>query len=727
LGLGNAAMKFGSGVAGLFDAGPEIMAGGGGASLEEALMLAPLGLATGGLVHREHHGDNTTGDSNVAGGQNLGGADADPIEAMWPRLIKQESGGKQFDPETGKPLTSSAGAVGIAQVMPGTAPEAAKLAGLDYDEDRYRNDPEYNAALGKAYLKDQYRKFGDPQLAAAAYNAGPGAVQKAQQKAQESGQSIMSYLPQETQNYVASIFGGSPAGQAIQRAAPSPQGGMGAASPSGDTSQPGFFDNIGLNRQTLVPLLQGLAGMAGSKSRYLGSAILEGLGAGAKSYGEQQDQQAALLGKNIENVQNLYNNWRSVNYLNPMPFSQYAAAVGYKGPIPPSLMGGPFAGTAGAGAGSARPSIGSPAAIGTANVQDLISAYQNNAVTDYNGTKVSAQNDPVFLSRLRAALAPVASTDKIAAGMYAEAGNKLSEINGRGNMTYDVSGQQVPVPGSLEAGTEAVGIAQSVKNYANEVGKSTAALQGLQQSQNVIDNMKDAYKNFQAGPGSAPLARTNALINTVNANFGTKIGSVGDKDAANPTAYYTALKEAANSVSSQFANVPGIAGAPKAGINLFESGTPNPDMAPGAIHHVMSQMEANVELANRWYSGLQDPEFRNKYGNINNYQKQFLSNPENQLSNIQQNKYDAIGPLKGEIPIIKTPEALSSVKGSNDFILGEGFDKSVQGENVKGMTARVVRNDEELRAAVNEAKRAQKKIAIIPTYGNMANQIGVVQ
>lgn len=36
--------------------------------------------------------------------------------------IKVESGGKQFDKQ-GKPLTSSAGAIGIAQVMPDTAPE----------------------------------------------------------------------------------------------------------------------------------------------------------------------------------------------------------------------------------------------------------------------------------------------------------------------------------------------------------------------------------------------------------------------------------------------------------------------------------------------------------------------------------------------------------------------------------------------------------------------------
>lgn len=96
-------------------------------------------------------------------------------DGVWARMIQQESGGNQFD-ASGQPLTSSAGAVGIAQVMPGTASEAARLAGLEWDEGRYRNDPEYNQALGRAYFEAQVEKYGDPALAAAAYNAGPGRV-----------------------------------------------------------------------------------------------------------------------------------------------------------------------------------------------------------------------------------------------------------------------------------------------------------------------------------------------------------------------------------------------------------------------------------------------------------------------------------------------------------------------------------------------------------------------
>ena len=126
------------------------------------------------------------------------------------RMINVESRGQQFD-RSGRPLTSRAGAIGIAQVMPGTAPEAARLAGLPFDENRYRNDPEYNFALGKAYYEKQLADFGDERLAAAAYNAGPGAVRRALQKGGRDG--WVSHVPRETQKYLQDVFGGAPAGR----------------------------------------------------------------------------------------------------------------------------------------------------------------------------------------------------------------------------------------------------------------------------------------------------------------------------------------------------------------------------------------------------------------------------------------------------------------------------------------------------------------------------------
>lgn len=108
----------------------------------------------------------------------VGGTGAAPTaDVVWANIMAQESRGRQFGPD-GKPLTSSAGAIGIAQVMPDTAPEAARLAGLPWNEQRYRTDPDYNEALGRAYFDAQLAKYGDPRLAAAAYNGGPGNLDK---------------------------------------------------------------------------------------------------------------------------------------------------------------------------------------------------------------------------------------------------------------------------------------------------------------------------------------------------------------------------------------------------------------------------------------------------------------------------------------------------------------------------------------------------------------------
>ncbi|WP_217895011.1 transglycosylase SLT domain-containing protein [Sphingobium sp. Z007] len=108
----------------------------------------------------------------------------------------------------GQFLTSPKGAIGPAQVMPGTAPEAAKLAGLRWDENKYKTDHAYNVALGEAYFKKQLSDFGDPLKAAAAYNAGPGSatrgtgVRGAIAKAAKSGKDWRDHLPAETKKYV---------------------------------------------------------------------------------------------------------------------------------------------------------------------------------------------------------------------------------------------------------------------------------------------------------------------------------------------------------------------------------------------------------------------------------------------------------------------------------------------------------------------------------------------
>jgi hypothetical protein len=130
---------------------------------------------------------------------------SDP-DAVYNKMLHIESGNRQRD-ASGKVIISPAGAIGAGQIMPGTGPLAAKLAGVPWSLSRLSNDEAYNRQLSRALYDSLLKTFnGDTLKAAAAYNSNPAAVNRAIRVAGPTGD-WTSHLPTETKNYVANISG----------------------------------------------------------------------------------------------------------------------------------------------------------------------------------------------------------------------------------------------------------------------------------------------------------------------------------------------------------------------------------------------------------------------------------------------------------------------------------------------------------------------------------------
>lgn len=136
------------------------------------------------------------------------------------RQIAREGPSKQVDPLLVQALireesrynaaaVSSSNALGLMQLLPGTAYGVAKRLGIKLSGVQDVHDPKVNITLGTDYLGYVHRRFnGNSLFAVASYNGGPNAVARWAKTLPADTDVFVENIPyKETRDYVRKVFG----------------------------------------------------------------------------------------------------------------------------------------------------------------------------------------------------------------------------------------------------------------------------------------------------------------------------------------------------------------------------------------------------------------------------------------------------------------------------------------------------------------------------------------
>jgi soluble lytic murein transglycosylase len=146
-------------------------------------------------------------------------------EATWPlayrKIIERQAKTNRLDPDLLQGLIreesrfnprarSSTGALGLTQLMPATARQVAASLKLAAVGEQALLQPDQNVRIGAAYLGQLLKHFGgNAAYAVAAYNAGPGAVERWQKALPQADidEWVEHITFDETREYVKNVLG----------------------------------------------------------------------------------------------------------------------------------------------------------------------------------------------------------------------------------------------------------------------------------------------------------------------------------------------------------------------------------------------------------------------------------------------------------------------------------------------------------------------------------------
>ena len=347
------------------------------------------------------------------------------------------------------------------------------------------------------------------------------------------------------------------------------------------------------NQNWMVPIMKGLGAMASSNSRYLGSALLQGMGAGAGAYEDVQNQiqkralqEPIVTQRNIATSNQLLGGQQAYNAQTGQNISlpDYAKMVGYKG-IVPNIP--PVSNVA-------------PLPAGQSGQMFSYSAPEfDSAVIDRNGVKVPARNDGAYLTAFIQKNAPFAANNPFIAGKVAAAKATLTDINER-HQTYNEAGERINAPGTIantQEATDAQGLVTTSNQYrANAQDFAGSAYRVKQQ----LSDLEDVYSKFKSGADAPARANFQRLMSAIDPE--NKYPSLHNPDAAH---YDEAIKGAAKLITDQLASMP--SGAPKAELEGLARQIAQPGMTADAVHKIIARGKAAIDYQTDMYNSY-DPQ-----------------------------------------------------------------------------------------------------------------------
>ena len=665
LGSGFTAENIGLGAGGASAAGTGLMGSIGSglgsffSSLGPAAMFLPF--KDGGVVPRQHKGDGGPSDNSNTSDQNDNSVDYTPIfqkasdETGIPAKLliaqaKQESG-----------LNPNAPNGGMMQILKSTAKNPGY--GLDPIDPDDLKDPEKNIMFGARYLK----AVGD--------NAGV----KDWSDPTDASKALLAYNGGGDPNYIQNVYShmgvkgiGTPSQPSSGQQSSGILAGIGKAA-----------DNVGdwynRNQNWLVPLAEGLGTMASSPSRYLGAAVLQGIGGAAQASQNLQrnqaligQEQASTLKTNIEAQQSLakLNQVRAISGLSPITSLQEYQQRITNG----TLYSKEPNATTKQGASSAQqpqnqlvgPQLpASPAEPQTtggqtnATIRALNSPDVQQTMSGINWDNVSPSNNiPVLQQELIKAkqlenTAPDQQTFLQAQQRQFEINKQISDIVASKQLIMKDSSVQ-PVPQWVDTANriemQKARIAKDADSLANTDSQLTSAGSDRQKYIGTIDRMQSLLENLQTGPLEDLKSQATSIADALGMQVDpSKLQERSDIERFS--------KEA---IKKTFGDVSQIGGRLFAKeLETASKSNPSINLQPQSNRALISQMKAGVVADQQFYDDYLNWKQQNPTPSMLEYQNfvnNWMKDPNHRMNNFFEKAY-AETPVKGDFPVPESRKA----------------------------------------------------------------------